>query len=175
MRKARFKIRKVLVVFFMSSLLTFCFSESIYAYQFNSYVLSNPDNIQYSINASVGPFITDIGNFVEIWAGFCPETHFTDVSYGGQIVICGDLNTSTGYYAVCYHQNNDSHTITIYQLYTSLDSVEQHETIVHEVGHALGLAHCQAIYNSVSVMRANGFNDVPHPLSDDIAGIATLY
>ncbi|WP_425757484.1 matrixin family metalloprotease [Ihubacter sp. rT4E-8] len=43
------------------------------------------------------------------------------------------------------------------------------------MGHALGLDHCQTSKNSISVMRAVGFNDKAYPLSDDIAGIKKLY
>ena len=53
--------------------------------------------------------------------------------------------------------------------------IRKNETIVHEVGHALGLAHCASAYNSISVMRATGFNDVAAPLMYDGYSIAKLY
>ena len=51
----------------------------------------------------------------------------------------------------------------------------RYETIVHEVGHCLGLSHCQYIKNSISVMREYGFNNKAYPLSDDIQGISYIY
>ena len=48
--------------------------------------------------------------------------------------------------------------------------VRKQETAVHEVGHILGLEHCQPQYNSESVMREFGFNDVACPLADDKRG-----
>lgn len=147
------------------------------AYNFNGFVLSNPTNISYSISSTVGGYISGMSNFVEIWSGFCSEVSFAQQAWTGteNIGIYGNLNLSNGTYAICAHANNNRHVITLFNDYTQATSVEQHETIVHEVGHALGSAHCQPAQESKSVMRANDFNNKPYPLSDDRAGISALY
>lgn len=84
-------------------------------------------------------------------------------------------NQSTGNYAVTYHDSPTFQRIILYRSFNSLPSTQQYETIVHEVGHAVGLAHTQAQNNSISVMREVGFNNKAYPLSDDINGINALY
>lgn len=53
--------------------------------------------------------------------------------------------------------------------------IERSETVVHEVGHALGLDHTQSANDSIAVMRQYDFNYKDYPLSDDKAGIAARY
>ena len=43
------------------------------------------------------------------------------------------------------------------------------------MGHALGLDHTKTINESISVMRALGFNNKAYPLNDDILGIRAKY
>jgi predicted Zn-dependent protease len=65
--------------------------------------------------------------------------------------------------------------IMVYKKWFELNEIQERETIVHEVGHALGLAHTQKANDSISVMRQYGFNNKDYPLSDDKAGIAARY
>ena len=73
------------------------------------------------------------------------------------------------------HYGNNSHTITFHASFQNKSNAQKQETIVHEVGHALGLAHCQSAKNTISVMRASGFNNKAYPLSDDYQGIGYIY
>lgn len=144
------------------------------AYVFNGYICPNPSNITYSIDSSVGPYASDIVHNAEAWADYCPELGMSSLGHSGFIRFRGDLTVSNGAYATCYH-NTSFHTITLYNSYTSASPENRAETIVHEVGHALGLAHCQTEKNDISVMRTYGFNNKAYPLSDDIEGITALY
>lgn len=144
------------------------------AYVLIGYVCPNPSNITYSMDASVGPFASGIGSNTEVWATYCPKLGISSLAHSGFIRFCGDLTVSNGTYAVC-HFNDSSRTITLYNDYTGASTAHRAEVIVHEVGHALGLDHCQSEKNSISVMRALGFNNKAYPLSDDIEGITALY
>lgn len=84
-----------------------------------------------------------------------------------------------------YYSDNDSGSygttsskgtkITFYAGMDDLSTTRKKETIVHEVGHTLGLDHTQESNNSKAVMRALGFNDKAYPLQDDKDGIDSLY
>ncbi|MCQ2536913.1 MAG: M57 family metalloprotease [Lachnospiraceae bacterium] len=139
------------------------------------WVFSNPSSISYYLDTSVSGYISSIGPFVEIWGAYCPEVSFYQTATNGNITIRGNLNVSNGTFATCVRGSGERCTITLYHSYQNLSANNQHEVIVHEVGHALGLNHCQAVYEYISVMRAVGFNNKPYPLSDDIDGISYLY
>ncbi len=136
--------------------------------------MSNPSNVKYLIGTSVGGYSADTLNYIQQWENKCSEIGVTVVNSGENIYFYGDLNTNNGLYALT-KSRNDYAVITYQQLFTTLTTSQQRETIVHEVGHALGLEHCQASKNSISVMRGSGFNGKAYPLSDDIAGISALY
>lgn len=146
------------------------------AYVKNGYALSNPGSVTYRVSTTVGPYISDTITYVQKWRDYCTEIGgMTQVDANENIYFYGDLNVNNGNYAVCYHHSNDSHVITYYNLFATTESAYRYETIVHEVGHALGLAHCEAGKESSSVMRALDFNRKAYPLSDDIKGISAIY
>lgn len=169
------KIRKLICYLCVISL-TLCHSSiEVGAFQLNGWKLSKPTNVRCYVTSNTQGYISSIYSFASIWSSYCKEVKFVSVGAQGNITIDGNLGVDNGTYAVCKHNSNDSHTITLYYGYTTASSVEQHETIVHEVGHALGLAHCETVNNENSVMRALGFNNKPYPLSDDREGISHLY
>lgn len=145
------------------------------AYVKNGQKLSNPQNVKYCIGSFAGAYATDIINYTKKWQDYCAEITVSQVTSGQNIYFMAEPNVNNGNYAVCYHHSNDSHTITFYDTFANASTSEKRETIVHEVGHALGLSHCQAAKESISVMRALGFNNKAYPLSDDIAGISNIY
>ena len=169
------RVQKLICCFCVISL-TLCYpSIEADAFQLNGWKLSEPTQVRCHVSTSTQAYISGIYSFVSIWGAYCQEVKFVSVGSQGNISIEGNFGVHNGTYATCVHNGNDSHTITLYQLYTTASSVEQHETIVHEVGHALGLAHCETVNNQNSVMRALGFNNKPYPLSDDREGITYLY
>ncbi|MDR2043475.1 MAG: matrixin family metalloprotease [Clostridium sp.] len=141
----------------------------------NGWVLSNPSNVKYNISTFVGPYTSETITYVEKWETYCSEIGISSASSNENIYFYGDFNVDNGTYAICLHHNDNYHVITYYYAFTKATASERQETIVHEVGHALGLAHCQSDKESISVMRATGFNNKAYPLSDDIAGISAIY
>lgn len=83
-----------------------------------------------------------------------------------------------GAYAVNYHYSNrpgSFSNIVIYKDYYGATSAQKNEILVHEIGHSVGLAHCQTSKRAAAVMRATGFNGKAYPLSDDKAGVRSIY
>lgn len=166
--------RKLLLGFICSFLLVFYGGTQAQAYVRNGYVLSNPGNVKYGISNTAGTYTSIITTYASKWDSYCPEISMS-MGTAENIYFYGDLSVINGTYAVTYHSSNDSHVITLYASFTTATSAQKNETIVHEVGHALGLAHCQESKNEKSVMRESGFNGKAYPLSDDKEGISAIY
>lgn len=145
------------------------------AYLTNGYVMSNPSNVKYKMSSYVGPYSSETVTYATKWASYCNEIGMSAVTSGENIYFYGDFSVDNGTYATTYSHSDNYHTITYYKAFTQAASYERYETIVHEVGHALGLAHCQFEKESISVMRITGFNNKAYPLSDDKAGISSIY
>ncbi|MBQ8519123.1 MAG: matrixin family metalloprotease [Agathobacter sp.] len=146
------------------------------AYMKNGFHLSNPGNIVYMISNTIAQYTTMLREYTEVWEGEYGEAElvFNQGVYDN-IYLYGDLTIETGKYAVTYCTVNDRNTITFYKMFNNASNSIKYEVITHEVGHALGLAHCQDNRVNYSVMRATGFNGKPWPLEDDIDGIIDIY
>ena len=146
------------------------------AYVFNGYTVPNHNYVTYYVYSSFSPYVYDFNTYSVKWNTSPKITILPSSGVNATISVEGDLMSSNiDAYGVTYHHTNGTGTIIFYHNFTGLTTVEKHETIIHEVGHVLGLAHCQPSKNSVSVMRQYGFNHVETPLSDDWAGINALY
>ena len=145
------------------------------AYVLNGYVLSNPSNVKYKISSSVGQYSSTVSTYAKKWATYCDEINMVNVSSNENIYFYGELNVDNGTFAITSHKSNNYHSITLYKAFADASVSNRQETIVHEVGHALGLAHCESKNVGKSVMRATGFNGRAYPLSDDIKGISAIY
>ena len=160
--------------------LTICllfFNVSVYsAYVKNGYSFSNPKNIVYEVSSTIGQYGGILCTYTEKWEGEYGETELV-FNYGTEdnIYLYGNLSYDNGKYAVTYHTSDDHHSITFYKSFLNATELQKKEVIVHEVGHTLGLAHCQTSRESYSVMRTLGFNGKPYPLEDDIDGIIDIY
>lgn len=146
------------------------------AYVKNGWELSNPNNVCYSVSNSLSSY--SVPTYVKKWSSYCSEIGFekvTPVASTIHMMMDSQFSIDNGTYATTYHSSDDVHLICFYQGFEDASTIYQRETIVHEVGHVLGLAHTQTSNNAKSVMRAAGFNNKAYPLSDDISGISSIY
>lgn len=110
---------------------------------------------------------------IKAWNSLSEIEFTTEVQFAGGTEIAieyVDFNYNDTY-ASAYGSGN----IAVYSLWYNLNETQKKETIVHEVGHELGLDHCQSSKETISVMRALGFNNKPYPLADDKEGISVIY
>lgn len=146
------------------------------AYVFNGYKVPNPGYVAIWVEP-VDPKVlsndvTLTKNHVTKWNA-CNEIYSWNNSIiNSDILVSFEYEITSSAYAVARAYEG---TISIYRKWADLSSLQKAETVVHEVGHTLGLSHCQQSKNAVSIMREFGFNGVNAPMSDDIAGIAALY
>lgn len=145
-----------------------------YAYVEKGCKLSDPKNINFGINASAGRYANIIPPYAKTWGTHCSEIGFSS-SASQNVFFSASTDVDNGTYAVTYHASTDCHSITFYKSFETATAAEKNETIVHEMGHVLGLDHCQESKKKISVMRATGFNGKAYPLSDDISGISAIY
>lgn len=144
-----------------------------------AYVLANGWNFPSGQN--IGVYIESelsdvtIKSNVNKWETYTGRISCDFNAISGQVKFLDNRTHDNDAYAVTFLQSARKKNIVLYKPFKSLNTTRKNETIVHEMGHALGLDHCQTSKNSISVMRAVGFNDKAYPLSDDIAGIKKLY
>ena len=141
----------------------------------DGWTLSNPSNVTYSVSSTAGQYGTMLSNYSETWETYCDEIGISPAYGDENIYFYAEVNYNNGKYATTMYPASDSCTITFYYAFSQATSIVKYETIVHEVGHALGLEHCQTEKEDISVMRALGFNGKPYPLEDDIEGISAKY
>ncbi len=164
----------------VSFALILCFmlcSLSANAYQLNGHRVVDPQYVTYwaptSDEIATPSEINAVVSAATSWQVHCPEIKmFRSNTINASMIIDFFLDVDMEAYAITYLGSKE---IAFYKPWRNLSMVRKQETAVHEVGHILGLEHCQPQYNSESVMREFGFNDVACPLADDKRGIAALY
>lgn len=132
-------------------------------------------NLTYYVSSSTSKYSKMIGASARTWNGiqgvYWKRTNNIEKSN----MVTQYSKKRIGAYAVCYYDSRKRKRIVIYKDFESLDNIEKKETLVHEIGHALGLDHTQYSKRNIAVMRREGFNRKPRPLSDDIKGIKNIY
>ncbi|MGM0125633.1 hypothetical protein IGI37_003032 [Enterococcus sp. AZ194] len=150
---------------------------TIGAKQVTAYVL-NSQNVGYTCqynNLSSASGYTGNLNKATAW-NYQGALVYVKLGSSGKINIYqGVVNTDNGNYGVCYYNTSSESDIRYYKAFINANTDTRNETVVHEVGHAIGLSHTQAQNNTKAVMRALGFNKKAYPLSDDKAGMNKKY
>lgn len=143
--------------------------------EFNGFTFTNGQYITTYIDSSIAQYSGNVSTYRYAW-NVCPEINVVSSnSVNANIVFYGSYSVTNQGVAYTTHPSANKAKIYFYKPFVSLDTVDQNETIVHEIGHALGLAHCISSYNSLSVMRDTGFNHYAAPLYHDRNNISIIY
>lgn len=166
------------IVLILLLILTFSLnSATSYAYVLNGVTIPNPMAGKYYLSSTLAQNSTLFQNALLQWNDLNEIYIYADYT-NPDISLYADYLVDNGTYGIAssrYNSGTWNTTIKFYNLFLNASTIVKEETVVHEVGHALGLGHCQAAKNTVSVMRETGFNYKAYPLSDDIQGISVLY
>jgi len=171
---------KKILVFSMVFIFVFsfwCYERQIPAYKIISgWKFSNPKKIEYNIDKSASKYASVMSGGILTWQYTSKIKIKKSVSNipAGQRVLISYLNKDTTAYASAT-KSGTTRTIGFFKSFSKLSNTKKKETVVHEFGHQLGLAHTQTANDKKSVMRALGFNNKAYPLSDDKNGINKIY
>lgn len=147
------------------------------AYILNGQKATNPKFISYFNNSSIvkqkmGGYM----NYATKWNYSGSPVKLVKCSGPFGVIITNSYSSeSNGTYATTYYKTKRSSSIVYYAAFKKASDANKKETVVHEVGHAIGLSHTQSKNNSISVMRKTKFNGKAYPLSDDKKGINVKY
>lgn len=168
-------ITKIFAVFLMFGLLMSS-EKTVHAYVFNGYPYSSVGNLSfYAASDSSYDFTSMMDTYTKKWNGIAGISWSKTSSPSSCDLHQSVYNSDNGTYGVCTYVSKSYKKIVYYKSFLGTTTTRKQETIVHEVGHSLGLSHTQSSNESNSVMRALGFNDKPYPLSDDKNGLNALY
>lgn len=174
-KETRYKRKLIIIVIIMITISTFATTGIASAYKLSgsSWYYTMPKNIHVLIPSNYIKYKDDINT----WANKTGKVKFYWGSNGAnKMTIMDNTKVDNGTYAVTYLHSKNFKTIITYKSFFKTTQIRKNETIVHEVGHALGLDHIPAAQKqNTSVMRAKGFNGKAYPLADDINGIKKIY
>lgn len=173
--KKKIVISLTLMILFMFPL------TNAYAYELNGSKFQAPKKLTYYIDSSVN----DAGYFTAAKHGIFAWDPLSEIAiYGTAGKVSSEIrmfytNKDTGDYATasneCYCSTNDYSNITFWKSMSKLDTTNQKETAVHEVGHSLGLKHEDDNRGTSIMLSGPAFINKTSPQSDDIKGITAIY
>lgn len=168
--------KKTYILPIFSLILLSLFPYSASAYKLNGDKISSPNKAYYWID----PAFKKHGLKGEAARGPVAWNPSSKIQFKGEAKMAGGARVKIEYIdrkpGDYYGIYNGRGNISLNKRWrTELNSTKRKETAVHEVGHALGLAHTQKKNDSKSVMRQYGFNNKDKPLSDDYAGLNKIY
>lgn len=147
------------------------------AYALNSYPFPNSikSNIYNYVDGGLANICSLVSTYTGKWNGLSGINIITTSSSTYANITQSYSSESNGTYGVTYYKSASKKEIVYYKSFYNASTSVKYETIVHEVGHTLGLSHTQSANADIAVMRATGFNGKAYPLSDDKSGIAAIY
>lgn len=168
-------IRKTMLSLILCFHLLLIKSLNVQAFITNNHYMSNPKNVKIYVPSNLTSY--NVLTYTYKWSSYCDEIGMSSVSSEANAnIYFRTLETvDNGAYAITNFSSDSKHLVIVYKLFYTTSASHRNETIVHEVGHCLGLNHCRESDNSISVMRQYGFNDKAYPLSDDKKGIRYIY
>ncbi|MDO5690841.1 MAG: matrixin family metalloprotease [Tissierellia bacterium] len=161
--------------FLMLAMLFMVISTSALGYVYNGFYVRTPNCIKVQLTPNATRY-SEFTRFVE-WnyptspLGFMITEDTTD----SDIRIIKFEYADGDIYGKCIHHTDTRSTLYFYEKWEDLDWTKRVEVVNHEIGHSIGLAHCQSDKVSISIMREYGFCNSVGPLTDDVTGINNKY
>ncbi|GAA0123158.1 MAG: matrixin family metalloprotease [Clostridium argentinense] len=151
-------------------------SLATHAYVHNNYPFSSVGSLKFYAASDLNYDFTSImEEYTKKWNGIAGVRLSRTNDPSSCNIYQSFYNSDNGTYGVCDPVTSGYKKITYYRSFLGTTTSNRQETVVHEVGHALGLAHTQKSNDSIAVMRQYGFNGKAYLLSDDINGLNALY
>lgn len=151
-----------------------------HAYEKTGYKFSKPGAIKFFISSNASSYNTLFVNTIPTWGSYANNVYLKKVNYStdANIIIYYDAKNINSY-GTTQPSDTNHYKIYFHKPFSELSDIRKKEVVIHEVGHALGLAHTQPANYSWSVMwdGQNGahFHNVAYPLGDDVTGVNNIY
>lgn len=150
------------------------------AYKFSGQKISYPNDAMYWIQGANSNLNFTNSLREEIRQGIKAWNSAPKININTEVTLLGaqvKIQYTDSYNGSIYGSYSPSTKfVTLFKKWRlDLNKTRRIETVIHEVGHVLGLDHTQTANDSISVMRQYNFNDKTYILDDDFLAIHALY